>query len=53
MVRAADPCLLPKAMKNDVELAGARSAHEKDGVALYRFFAWLARRGAGGSRSRR
>ena len=43
VVRAADPCLLPKAMKNDVELAGARSAHEKDGVALCRFLAWLSR----------
>src|SRR5262245_22570691 len=43
VVRAADPCLLPKATKNDVELAGARSAHEKDGIALTRFFAWLAR----------
>ena len=43
VVRAADPCLLPKATKNDVELAGARSAHEKDGIALTRFLAWLAR----------
>jgi Xaa-Pro aminopeptidase len=48
VVRAADPCLLPKAMKNDVELAGARSAHEKDGIALTRFFAWLAREGPAG-----
>src|SRR5262249_23261031 len=45
VVRAADPCLLPKATKNDVELAGARSAQEKDGIALTRFFAWLAREG--------
>jgi Xaa-Pro aminopeptidase len=43
VTRAPDPCLLPKACKNDVELAGARSAHEKDGVALCRFLAWLAR----------
>jgi Xaa-Pro aminopeptidase len=48
VIRAADPCLLPKAVKNDVELAGARSAHEKDGVALARFFAWLARDAATG-----
>jgi Xaa-Pro aminopeptidase len=48
VVRAADPCLLPKATKNDVELAGARSAHEKDGIALTRFFAWLAREGLTG-----
>ena len=48
VARAADPCLLPKASKNDVELAGARSAHEKDGVALSRFLAWLAREGPAG-----
>jgi Xaa-Pro aminopeptidase len=48
VTRAADPCLLPKAAKNDVELAGARSAHEKDGIALARFFAWLAREGPAG-----
>ena len=42
VIRAADPCLVPKASKNDVELAGARSAHEKDGIALCRFLAWLA-----------
>jgi Xaa-Pro aminopeptidase len=48
VVRAADPCLVPKACKNDVELAGARSAHEKDGIALCRFLAWLAREAPGG-----
>ncbi len=48
VARAPDPCLLPKASKNDVELAGARSAHEKDGVALSRFLAWLAREGPAG-----
>ncbi len=41
-VRAgADPCLLPKACKNPVELDGARQAHLRDGVALTRFLAWL------------
>ncbi|MDX1572355.1 MAG: M24B family metallopeptidase, partial [Xanthomonadales bacterium] len=37
-----DPCVLPKALKNTVELAGARAAHERDGVALTRFLCWLA-----------
>ena len=46
--RAADPCLVPKAVKNDVELAGARSAHEKDGIALCRFLAWLSREAPSG-----
>jgi Xaa-Pro aminopeptidase len=41
--RAADPCLLPKACKNPVELDGTRAAHCRDGAALARFLAWLAR----------
>lgn len=39
--RGADPCALPKACKNEVELAGIRAAHRRDGVALVRFLAWL------------
>ena len=42
LVRAADPCQLPKARKNDVELDGTRRAHRRDGAALARFLAWLA-----------
>ena len=41
--RAADPCLLPKACKNPVEVDGTRAAHRRDGAALTRFLAWLAR----------
>jgi Xaa-Pro aminopeptidase len=41
--RAADPCLLPKACKNPVEIEGTRAAHRRDGAALTRFLAWLAR----------
>ena len=41
--RGADPCAQPKACKNAVELAGARAAHVRDGAALTRFLAWLAR----------
>ena len=37
-----DPCALPKACKNAVELNGARAAHARDGAALSRFLAWLA-----------
>jgi Xaa-Pro aminopeptidase len=40
--RAADPCQLPKACKNAVELDGTRRAHRRDGAALTRFLAWLA-----------
>src|SRR5580704_4816960 len=41
--RAADPCLLPKACKNRIELDGTREAHRRDGAAVTRFLAWLAR----------
>ena len=41
--RAADPCLLPKACKNAVEIEGTRAAHRRDGAAVTRFLAWLAR----------
>lgn len=46
--RAADPCVLPKACKNATELAGARAAHERDGVALTRFLHWLAEQAPAG-----
>ncbi|WP_368184134.1 aminopeptidase P family protein [Aestuariibius sp. HNIBRBA575] len=39
--RGADPCLLPKACKNPVEIQGARTAHLRDGAAMVRFLAWL------------
>ena len=36
-----DPCLLPKALKNNAELAGTRAAHRRDGAAMARFLHWL------------
>ncbi len=39
---ASDPCLLPKACKNPVEQAGARTAHRRDAVAVCRFLHWLS-----------
>ncbi len=47
--RDADPCQLPKACKNPVELEGARNAHRRDGAALSRFLAWLAQEAPGGA----
>ncbi len=41
--RGTDPCELPKACKNAAEVAGARAAHLRDGMALAKFLAWLAR----------
>ncbi len=38
-----DPCQLPKAIKNEVEIEGAREAHRRDGAALVKFFTWLDR----------
>jgi Xaa-Pro aminopeptidase len=40
-VAGADPCQLPKAKKNTVELEGARAAHRRDGLALCRFLTWF------------
>lgn len=40
--RGTDPCELPKACKNDAEVAGTKAAHKRDGVALTRFLAWLS-----------
>ncbi len=39
--RAKDPCSLPKACKNETEIAGARAAHQRDAVAMVNFLAWL------------
>ena len=50
--RAADPCLLPKACKNPVELDGTRAAHRRDGAAVTRFLAWLAREAPKGGLAR-
>jgi len=40
-----DPCQLPKACKNAVEIEGTRKAHIRDGAALTRFLAWISREG--------
>ncbi|MCR6658352.1 MAG: aminopeptidase P family protein [Asticcacaulis sp.] len=39
---ADDPCLLPRACKNDVEIAGTTTAHIRDGALLTTFLHWLA-----------
>ena len=40
--RADDPCMLPKATKNAVEIEGTRRAHRRDGAALSKYLHWLA-----------
>jgi Xaa-Pro aminopeptidase len=42
IVRADDPCQMPKACKNEIEIEGMRASHRRDGAALTRFLAWLA-----------
>jgi Xaa-Pro aminopeptidase len=41
LIRAEDPCLLPKACKTAAELDGTRAAHRRDGAAVSKFLAWL------------
>jgi Xaa-Pro aminopeptidase len=41
IARHRDPAVLPKAIKNDVELNGTRAAHVRDGVAVARFLQWM------------
>ena len=47
-VRGSDPVALLKAVKNETEIAGTRTAHERDGVALARFLFWLDREAPSG-----
>ena len=47
--QGADPCQLPKACKNSLEIEGTRKAHIRDGAALAKFFSWLSVNAAGGA----
>jgi Xaa-Pro aminopeptidase len=46
-----DPCQLPKACKNPLEIEGMRKAHIRDGVAMARFLSWFESAAAGGALS--
>lgn len=41
LVEAQDPVLLPKAIKNEIELKGAREAHIRDAAAYVNFLCWF------------
>ena len=43
--RGEDPCVLPRACKNAVEIEGTKRAHARDGAALTRFLHWVATEG--------
>jgi Xaa-Pro aminopeptidase len=48
ITRGPDPIALMKAVKNPVEIAGARAAHLRDGAAVSNFLAWLDRQAPSG-----
>lgn len=41
LIEKRDPVALPRAVKNDAELQGARDAHLRDGAAMAKFLCWL------------
>ena len=41
IVELRDPTVLPRATKNAVEIAGQRSAQQRDGAAMTRFLNWV------------
>jgi Xaa-Pro aminopeptidase len=49
VARGACPIALMKAVKNQVEISGARAAHIRDGAAVTRFLAWFDREAAHGT----
>ena len=42
MLPLRDPAVLPKAIKNEAEIAGHKAAQARDGAALSRFLHWLS-----------
>ena len=51
IVRERDPCILPKACKNEGEIAGTKAAHRRDAGAMADFLAWLDREGPSGGQT--
>jgi len=41
IVPMRDPTILPKALKNDVEVAGQKAAQTRDGAVISRFLRWI------------
>ncbi|HYI43107.1 MAG TPA: aminopeptidase P family protein [Sphingomicrobium sp.] len=48
VIAARDPTVLPKAIKNPVEVAGHRAAQARDGAAVARFLKWVEEEAPGG-----
>ena len=47
LIWAGDPCVMPKACKNPVEIQGMVDAHLRDAVAMCEFLAWVDDQPAG------
>jgi len=47
--KTQDPIALPKACKNEAEIAGTTEAHKRDGAALTRYLHWLDTEAQSGS----
>ncbi len=47
VVSAPDPARIPRATKNQAEIAGSRAAHRRDGAAVVKLLAWLDRQKPG------
>jgi len=41
IIKGKDPARLPRAIKNEAEIAGSRAAHLRDGAAIAEFLYWL------------
>ncbi|RST29923.1 aminopeptidase P family protein [Sphingomonas ginkgonis] len=48
IIKLRDPTVLPRAIKNEAELAGHRSAQTRDGAAIARFLRWVETEAPGG-----
>jgi Xaa-Pro aminopeptidase len=49
VIPVRDPTVLPRAIKNAVEVAGHRAAQERDGAAIVRFLRWIDREAPSGA----
>jgi Xaa-Pro aminopeptidase len=47
VVAVADPARIPRATKNQAEIAGSRAAHRRDGAAVAKLLCWLERQKPG------
>ncbi|MEP6564886.1 MAG: aminopeptidase P family protein [Mesorhizobium sp.] len=47
VISAADPARIPRATKNQAEIAGSRAAHRRDGAAVAKLLCWLERQKPG------